>query len=77
MGAYSLSSPREMFAEAFTKKYSGGGVPPALPTGDWNEYWRALEASPGVACHTAAPSAAPVTPAGSGEIEPPKPTLPT
>jgi hypothetical protein len=74
LGWYSLSSPVEMFAEAFTSKYSGGGVPAANNSKDWGAFFTSLEASPGVAAPTAGPAirAAPRPGAGAGETPPPR-----
>jgi len=45
MGWYSCSSPIEMFAEMYTQKYSGGGLPPAVNGKTPETFFTALEAS--------------------------------
>jgi hypothetical protein len=41
---YALSSPVEMFAEMYTARYGGGGVPAATSGGDPNAFFTELEA---------------------------------
>jgi hypothetical protein len=43
-GWYSLSSHKEMFAEIYTRKYSGGGTPPAANGKDPAAFFALLEA---------------------------------
>lgn len=43
-GWYAMSSPPEMFAEIYTRKYSGGGVPVAVNGKDWSVFFTQLEA---------------------------------
>jgi hypothetical protein len=42
-GWYSLSSPAETFAEVYTRKYSGAGVPTAVNGKDWTTFFTELE----------------------------------
>ncbi|GEM_PF-3417295 len=75
LGWYSLSSPMEMFAEAFTANYSGGTVPVARGANSWTTYFSDLEKSPSVATAAGAAPGVLATPygapaAGSGETEP-------
>lgn len=44
-GWYCLSSPAEMFAEIYTKHYSGGLTPTTLKGVDWGAWFRQLEAA--------------------------------
>ena len=44
-GWYCLSSPAEMFAEIYTKHYSGGATPRALNGVDWGTWFTQLEAA--------------------------------
>jgi hypothetical protein len=42
-GWYSLSSHKEMFAEVYTRKYSGAGTPPAVNGKDFADFFTELE----------------------------------
>lgn len=71
LGWYSVSSPVEMFAEAFTSKYAGGRVPPSRGTGkDFEAFFTQLQNSPSI--ETAAgttPGLVAGTPAGPAATE--------
>ncbi len=66
-GWYSLSSHKEMFAEVYTRKYSGGGLPPAVNGKDPAVFFTELErqsdpmfgAPAGTTATTPAPAASP------------------
>ncbi len=66
-GWYSLSSHKEMFAEVYTRKYSGGGLPPAVNGKDPAVFFTDLErqsdpmfgAPPGTVAPTPAPAPSP------------------
>lgn len=68
-GWYSLSSHREMFAEMYTHKYSGGSLPGAVNGKDPAEYFRQLEASRDTALIPEG-SATPPPPGGGGGATP-------
>jgi len=73
LGWYSLSSPVEMFAEAYTSKYAGGGVPAPRNSKNWDTYFTQLENSPSIE-EVAGAAPALATPAGApaaGETAPP------
>lgn len=67
-GWYSLSSPAEMFAEIYTKRYSGKPTPGALNGVDWAAFFTRLEA--------AGPSSTPTGP-GVQATDPNASTAPT
>ncbi|MEZ4463617.1 MAG: hypothetical protein R3F43_03635 [bacterium] len=74
LGWYSLSSPVEMFAESFTSKYAGGGVPASRGEGkDFNVFFTQLQNSPSIETQAGtapgAMAAAPGAPAAA-EVEP-------
>jgi hypothetical protein len=67
-GWYSLSSPAEMFAEIYTKRYSGKPTPGALNGVDWTAFFTQLEA--------AGPASTPTGP-GAQATDPNASTAPT
>jgi hypothetical protein len=75
-GWYCLASPAEMFAEIYTKHYSGGATPRALGGVDWADWFRRLEAAgpattpagPGI--QATDPTAGAAVPVGTGETAP-------
>ncbi len=74
-GWYALASHAEMFAEIYTKHYSGSGRPAAHNGVDWTTFFTDLEASPGAAAWGPGAAPAPTSPTtsapGTGEVEPP------
>jgi hypothetical protein len=69
VGWYALSSPNEMFAEIYTKHYSGGITPDA----SWETFFGQLDrsTSPAVPTPVVGVGATPTGPAAAGETEPP------
>lgn len=85
LGWYSMSSHREMFAEIYTHRYSGGAFPAAVNGKDPQAFFRSLEASTDsmvvpseAAAGQAMASTAPATPAPTATpAEPEAPPTPT
>jgi hypothetical protein len=65
-GWYSLASQKEMFAEIYTHKYSGGGVPAACNGKDPAAFFKALEESKDSDTLTNLGASAPPAPAAAG-----------
>lgn len=79
MGWYSMASPVEMFAEAYTSKYAGGGLPASLGAGkDFGEFFRQLESSPSIETPSGATPTLVGAPAAmaTGEVPPPASVIP-